>query len=201
MGISDVIYLWSPPVLKSSSANLVFVLALIGFGTKAGLVPLHVWLPEAHPAAPSHVSALMSGVMIKMGIYGLLRFASFLGEPAAWWGVCLAVLGLFSGLVGISLAVSQRNFKRSFGLFKHRKHRTDCFFAGTWALGNERASAEYCRARIDRRTSARVEPQRHERAAVLGGRQRAPRHGHQGLRTAWRPDEAAPVDKHRDSRG
>ena len=99
--------------LTPSSANLVFILALIGFGTKAGLVPLHVWLPEAHPAAPSHVSALMSGVMIKMGIYGLLRFASFLGEPAAWWGVCLAVLGLFSGLVGISLAVSQRDFKRA----------------------------------------------------------------------------------------
>ena len=99
--------------LTPSSANLVFVLALIGFGTKAGLVPLHVWLPEAHPAAPSHVSALMSGVMIKMGIYGLLRFASFLGEPAAWWGVCLAVLGLLSGLVGISLAVSQRDLKRA----------------------------------------------------------------------------------------
>jgi len=96
-----------------SSANLVFMLALLGFGTKAGLVPLHVWLPEAHPAAPSHVSALMSGVMIKMGIYGLLRFASFLGDPAAWWGVCLAVLGLFSGLVGISLAVSQRDLKRA----------------------------------------------------------------------------------------
>jgi formate hydrogenlyase subunit 3/multisubunit Na+/H+ antiporter MnhD subunit len=84
--------------LRPSSANLVFVLALVGFGTKAGLVPLHVWLPEAHPAAPSHVSALMSGVMIKMGIYGLLRFATFLGNPAAWWGVCLAAVGLISGL-------------------------------------------------------------------------------------------------------
>ena len=99
--------------LTPSSANLVFVLALVGFGTKAGIVPLHVWLPEAHPAAPSHVSALMSGVMIKLGIYGLLRFASFLGDPAAWWGVCLAVLGLCSGLIGISLAVSQRDLKRA----------------------------------------------------------------------------------------
>jgi formate hydrogenlyase subunit 3/multisubunit Na+/H+ antiporter MnhD subunit len=99
--------------LTPSLANLVFVLALLGFGMKAGLVPLHVWLPEAHPAAPSHVSALMSGVMIKMGIYGLLRCASFLGDPAAWWGICLAVLGLFSGLVGISLAVSQRDLKRT----------------------------------------------------------------------------------------
>jgi formate hydrogenlyase subunit 3/multisubunit Na+/H+ antiporter MnhD subunit len=99
--------------LTPAAANLVFVFALVGFGTKAGLVPLHVWLPEAHPAAPSHVSALMSGVMIKMGIYGLLRFVSFLGSPAAWWGVCLAVLGLLSGLVGISLAVSQRDLKRA----------------------------------------------------------------------------------------
>jgi hydrogenase-4 component B len=99
--------------LTTSSANVVFILALIGFGTKAGLVPLHVWLPEAHPAAPSHVSALMSGVMIKMGIYGLVRFASFLRGPAVWWGVCLAALGLFSGLVGIALAVSQRDFKRA----------------------------------------------------------------------------------------
>ncbi len=62
-------------------AAAVFVLALVGFGTKAGIVPLHVWLPEAHPAAPSHVSALMSGVMIKTGIYGLLRVLSFLGFP------------------------------------------------------------------------------------------------------------------------
>ena len=63
-------------------AAFVFAAALIGFGTKAGFVPLHVWLPEAHPAAPSHVSALMSGVMIKTGIYGLLRVMTFLGRPS-----------------------------------------------------------------------------------------------------------------------
>ncbi|NLF33069.1 MAG: oxidoreductase, partial [Planctomycetes bacterium] len=69
--------------------GVLFMLALIGFGTKAGFVPMHVWLPEAHPAAPSHVSAVMSGVMIKTGIYGLLRTLMFLGPPAAWpawWG-------------------------------------------------------------------------------------------------------------------
>ena len=65
------------------------MLALVGFGTKAGFVPFHVWLPEAHPAAPSHVSALMSGVMIKMGLYGLLRVLDFLGPPAPWWGLTL----------------------------------------------------------------------------------------------------------------
>jgi formate hydrogenlyase subunit 3/multisubunit Na+/H+ antiporter MnhD subunit len=87
----------------------LFVFALIGFGAKAGFVPWHVWLPEAHPAAPSHVSAIMSGVMIKMGLYGILRITTFLGEPAAWWGPTLIVIGLAGGLVGISLALSPPN--------------------------------------------------------------------------------------------
>jgi formate hydrogenlyase subunit 3/multisubunit Na+/H+ antiporter MnhD subunit len=67
-------------------AGVVFLLAIIGFGTKAGFMPLHVWLPEAHPAAPSHVSAVMSGVMIKTGIYGVLRVLTWLGPPPPWWG-------------------------------------------------------------------------------------------------------------------
>ena len=85
---------------------------MIGFGAKAGFVPFHVWLPEAHPAAPSHVSALMSGVMIKMGLYGLLRVVTFLGPPAPWWGLTLAALGLLTALVGVSLALYQRDMKR-----------------------------------------------------------------------------------------
>ena len=85
---------------------------MIGFGAKAGFVPFHVWLPEAHPAAPSHVSALMSGVMIKMGLYGLLRVVSFIGPPAPWWGLSLGALGLLTALVGISLALYQRDMKR-----------------------------------------------------------------------------------------
>lgn len=92
--------------------GLIFVLALVGFGTKAGFVPFHIWLPEAHPAAPSHVSALMSGVMIKLGLYGLLRVLTFLGQPAAWWGMALFGLGLLSALVGIALAICQRDIKR-----------------------------------------------------------------------------------------
>jgi formate hydrogenlyase subunit 3/multisubunit Na+/H+ antiporter MnhD subunit len=101
------------PAPAPAAAGVIFVLALVGFGAKAGLVPFHVWLPEAHPAAPSHVSALMSGVMIKMGIYGLLRVLSFLGAPAAWWGLTLASLGLLTGLVGIALALHQRDVKRA----------------------------------------------------------------------------------------
>jgi len=72
--------------LSPTMAGILFALAVIGFGTKAGFIPLHVWLPEAHPAAPSHVSALMSGVMIKTGIYGLLRILTLLGHPPVAWG-------------------------------------------------------------------------------------------------------------------
>jgi formate hydrogenlyase subunit 3/multisubunit Na+/H+ antiporter MnhD subunit len=100
------------PVLGAGWAGLIFLLALVGFGAKAGFVPFHVWLPEAHPAAPSHVSALMSGVMIKMGLYGMLRVLTFLGQPAPWWGLTLSGLGLLTGLVGIALALQQRDIKR-----------------------------------------------------------------------------------------
>jgi formate hydrogenlyase subunit 3/multisubunit Na+/H+ antiporter MnhD subunit len=97
---------------SGSMASAVFICALIGFGTKAGLVPLHIWLPEAHPAAPSHVSALMSGVMIKTGIYGLLRVLSILGSPAAWWGWTLVGIGVVSGIIGVLMAVSKHDLKR-----------------------------------------------------------------------------------------
>jgi hydrogenase-4 component B len=100
------------PPLAARSAGLIFMLAVVGFGAKAGFVPFHVWLPEAHPAAPSHVSALMSGVMIKMGLYGLLRVLTFVGQPALWWGPMLGGLGLLTGLVGIALALQQRDVKR-----------------------------------------------------------------------------------------
>lgn len=94
------------------TAGTLFVLALIGFGTKAGFIPLHVWLPEAHPAAPSHVSSLMSGVMIKMGIYGLLRALTLLGNPPAVWGWTLVVVGAVSGILGVAFALAQHDLKR-----------------------------------------------------------------------------------------
>ncbi len=93
-------------------ANAAFLIALAGFGTKAGFWPLHVWLPDAHPAAPTHVSALMSGVMIKMGIYGLLRTLGFLGTPPAWWGAVLVAVGGVSGVVGVLQALAQHDLKR-----------------------------------------------------------------------------------------
>src|ERR1700720_1821745 len=91
---------------------LVLALALLGFGVKAGLVPLHVWLPEAHAAAPAHVSAVMSGVVIKMGIYGLLRVVVLLGAPPAWWGWLVVALGAASGILGVLWALAQHDLKR-----------------------------------------------------------------------------------------
>jgi formate hydrogenlyase subunit 3/multisubunit Na+/H+ antiporter MnhD subunit len=93
-------------------AGILFLLAVIGFGTKAGFMPFHVWLPEAHPAAPSHVSAVMSGVMIKTGIYGLLRALMFLGAPPFWWGWVLIGIGLTSGVLGVLFALAQHDLKR-----------------------------------------------------------------------------------------
>ncbi len=96
----------------SHLASLIFIFAVIGFGTKAGFIPLHIWLPEAHPAAPSHVSALMSGVMIKTGIYGLVRILTFLGFPLVWWGGLLIAIGLVSGILGVLFALAQHDIKR-----------------------------------------------------------------------------------------
>ncbi len=101
-----------PVAAGPSMAGLLFVLALIGFGAKAGFMPMHVWLPEAHPAAPSHVSAVMSGVMIKTGIYGILRTMTFLGPPPAWWGWLMIGVGLSSGILGVLFALAQHDLKR-----------------------------------------------------------------------------------------
>jgi hydrogenase-4 component B len=89
-------------------AATVFLLALVGFGFKAGLMPLHVWLPSAHANAPSHVSAIMSGVMLKIGIYGLVRSLSFFTGIPLWWGILLLILGMVSGIIGVLFALGRR---------------------------------------------------------------------------------------------
>jgi hydrogenase-4 component B len=93
-------------------STLIFLAAIVGFGAKAGLMPLHVWLPAGHASAPSHVSALMSGVMLKMGIYGMVRILSFYAIPPLWWGGLLLVLGIVSGVVGVMFALGQHDIKR-----------------------------------------------------------------------------------------
>jgi hydrogenase-4 component B len=98
-----------PPAVRDGA----FVLALLGFGSKAGLVPLHVWLPRAHPVAPSAASALLSGAMLAVALYGLLTVVLQLAAPApAWWGVVLVACGLLSALAGALYAVVERDLKR-----------------------------------------------------------------------------------------
>jgi formate hydrogenlyase subunit 3/multisubunit Na+/H+ antiporter MnhD subunit len=101
------------PALTPGATTAVFVLLALGFAVKAGVIPLHVWLPLAHPAAPSHVSALMSGVMVKLGIYGLLRVGlDWLGPGPAWWGVAVMLAGAVSAVVGVLYALIDRDLKR-----------------------------------------------------------------------------------------
>jgi hydrogenase-4 component B len=91
----------------------VFLLCIVGFGVKAGLIPLHVWLPRAHPVAPSHVSALMSGVMLKTAVYGLFRLVwDIMGGGPAWWGGLLLALGAVSAVLGILYALMESDLKR-----------------------------------------------------------------------------------------
>jgi hydrogenase-4 component B len=98
-----------PPAIK----DIVFLLALVGFGTKAGVIPFHVWLPGAHPAAPSHVSGLMSGVMIKTGIYMMIRiFLDLLQPIPVWWGFTVLVIGAVSALLGVLYALTEHDIKR-----------------------------------------------------------------------------------------
>ncbi len=99
--------------LAATTRNVLFLLALVGFGSKAGVIPLHVWLPMAHPVAPSHVSALMSGVVIKMGVYGLVRVAlDLLGGGPAWWGGVVLAVGAISALLGVLYALMEHDLKR-----------------------------------------------------------------------------------------
>lgn len=98
-----------PPLAK----DIMFILFFIGFGTKAGLIPFHIWLPYAHPAAPSNVSALMSGIMIKTAIYGIIRFIfCYLGVTHTWWGILLLIAGVVSCVLGVAYALMEHNIKK-----------------------------------------------------------------------------------------
>ena len=97
----------------SNHSNIpLFILFFIGFGIKAGFIPLHTWLPEAHPAAPSHVSGIMSGVMIKMGIYGILRVLISVQSDLLLIGIIILIISLLSGVLGVMMAIVQHDLKR-----------------------------------------------------------------------------------------
>ncbi|MGK4443502.1 hydrogenase 4 subunit B [Yersinia enterocolitica] len=94
-------------------ASIIFLLAFFGFGAKAGMLPLHGWLPRAHPAAPSHASALMSGVMVKIGIFGIIKVGiDLLGASQLWWGVVVLAFGAVSSVLGVLYALAEHDIKR-----------------------------------------------------------------------------------------
>ncbi len=98
--------------LAPGVATVIFVLSLVGFGSKAGIMPLHIWLPSAHAVAPSHVSAIMSGVNIKVAMYGLIRVTSLMPAPPLAWGAIVLALGVVSGVLGVAFAIGQHDLKR-----------------------------------------------------------------------------------------
>jgi formate hydrogenlyase subunit 3/multisubunit Na+/H+ antiporter MnhD subunit len=124
--------------LKSLSPTVtggMFVLILLGFGAKAGLFPMHVWLPEAHPAAPSHVSALMSGVMIKTAVYGFLRMLTFLPPLPQWCVIVVITSGLIGAVFGITMAASQNDIKRSLAYSTVENINLIFLGLGLWLFG------------------------------------------------------------------
>jgi hydrogenase-4 component B len=130
------------PRMSALVQSVIFICGVIGFGTKAGIIPLHIWLPEAHPAAPSNVSALMSGVMIKIGIYGMVRvFFDFLGpQIPEWWGVIVLILAVTSSVLGVLYALTEHDLKRLLAF--HSIENIGIILMGIggallfWSLGN-----------------------------------------------------------------
>ncbi|MBI3969199.1 MAG: hypothetical protein HY329_26455, partial [Chloroflexi bacterium] len=172
------------PTLPAAIRDVVFLLVLIGFGTKAGLIPLHVWLPRAHPAAPSHASALMSGLMIKTGVFGLLRVGWELAGPGpAWWGGLVIALGVVSAVLGRPLRADGARPQAAPGLLQHRERRRDLRRRRSRTAPSERGPARGRRAGAGGGAPAPVQPRRHEGRAVHGGRLRpvAPRRGRNRL--------------------
>ena len=102
----------APGSIGTGAMAALFLLALLGFGLKAGIMPLHFWLPGAHASAPSQVSAILSGVVLKMGVYGLLRFLLLLGDLPASWGGLVLMLGTISAVLGVAFAIGQHDLKR-----------------------------------------------------------------------------------------
>jgi hydrogenase-4 component B len=121
--------------ITPGAATAILILAIVGFGLKAGVMPMHVWLPGAHASAPSHVSALMSGVLIKMGIYGFVRVFSLFPHPPLWWGQLILLLGCVSGILGVAFAISQHDFKRLLAYHSVENIGIICMGLGVALLG------------------------------------------------------------------
>lgn len=124
-----------PRALASPARNAIFILGVCGFGLKAGIMPLHIWLPGAHANAPSHISAVMSGALIKMGIYGLVRLTALSEIPPLWWGYVLLGAGVVSGVLGVGFAIGQHDIKRLLAYHSVENIGIICMGLGVAVLG------------------------------------------------------------------
>ncbi len=156
--------------LSPLGRDAVFILLVIGFATKAGAVPFHVWLPRAHPAAPAHVSALMSGVMIKTGIFGLVRLGlGVLGPGPDAWGVALIVLGSVSAVLGVLYALMEQDLKRLLASrAASRTSGSSCWVSGSPWSWQATAWLRGSGARPDRRALPRLQSRPVQGPAVPG---------------------------------
>jgi formate hydrogenlyase subunit 3/multisubunit Na+/H+ antiporter MnhD subunit len=127
--------------LPAERAGPIFALALVAFGLKAGLVPCHFWLPEAHAAAPTHVSAILSGVLLKTGVYGLLRVTGLVDAPPAAWGFAVLVIGAVSAVLGVAFALAQHDLKRLLAYHSVENVGIIAMGAGLALLGRARGDA------------------------------------------------------------
>ena len=166
-----------PPSIPSS---LLLVLAVIGFGTKAGFMPLHVWLPETYPVVPGPVAAVLSGVMSKTGIYGLLRTLTFLGSPPIWWAWLLIALGLVSGVLGILGAQAQRDLRRLLAYSSIENIGIIAMGVGVGLLGLAQGAHGLALLGFAGSSAARLESRSVQGAAVHRLRRRRAEHGHDG---------------------
>ena len=165
------------PMRDSAELAPLFWLALFGFGLKAGLFPLHIWLPSAHANAPSHVSAILSGVTIKMGIYGLVRFSGWLPvPPGAGWVV--AALGVTSAVLGVAFALGQHDLKRLLAYHSVENIGIILIGLGFALVAVEQGHAAWGRLALAGGSAARVESRPVQGAAVFRRRLGVARHRH-----------------------
>jgi hydrogenase-4 component B len=177
-----------------SERNLVFLLLVTSFGLKSAFFPFHSWLPRAHAAAPAHVSALMSGVIHKAGLYALVRFVLLMGRPDEWMGWFLIGFSLLSAVIGALYTVGQRDLKRLLGYSSTENVGIAGIGFGVGCLGLAWGNPALVAAGLRRRPAARAEPCLLQVPAVLRRRRGVPGHAHRRHGKARRPGAPDALD-------
>ena len=183
-----------PEPLTPGMATAIFVLALVGFRLQSRHHAAARLAAQRHAAAPSHVSAIMSGVLIKMGIYGLVRVTSLLADPPLGWGAIVLALGVVSGVLGVAFAIGQHDLKRLLAYHSIENIGIIVMGIGLAMIGRSLGRADLGHPRPGRQLAARLEPRPVQGPAVLECRLRHPRRPHPRDRPPGRPGEGDAVD-------